>query len=102
VNHVQIKHFIINNVNSFNYSHNVEEVESVTIENNNLSECTLTIHNNDNDESNILNEENALTDLKNSESFNMATFKALSVCFDIHRVSISHRKCCICKKKTLN
>jgi hypothetical protein len=87
---------LVRNVNSFNYSHNVEEVESVTIENNNLSECTLTIHNNDNDESNILNEENALTDFKNSESFNMATFKASSVCFDIHRVSISHRKCCNC------
>jgi hypothetical protein len=93
---------LVRNINSCNYSHNVEEVESVTIENNNLSECTLTIHNNDNDESNILNEENALTDLNNCESINMAPFKASSVSFDIHRVSISHRKCCICKKESLN
>ncbi len=91
---------MVRNINSCNYSHNVEEVESVTIENNNLSECTLTINNYDNDESNILNEENALTDLNNSESINMTTCKASSVGFDIQGISISHRKCCICKKES--
>ena len=88
------------NVNSSNNSHHAEEVESVTVENNYLAECTLTINNNNNDESNILNEENALTDLNNSESINMTTCKASSVGFDIHRISISHRKCCICKKES--
>ena len=51
---------MVRNVNSCNYSHNVEEGESVTVENNYLAECTLTINNNNNDERNILNEENAL------------------------------------------
>ena len=93
---------MVRNVNSCNYSHNVEEGESVTVENNYLAECTLTINNNNNDESNILNEENTLTDLNNSESINMTTCKASSVGFDIQRISISHRKCCTCKKESYN
>ena len=93
---------MVRNVNSCNYSHNAEEGESVTVENNYLAECTLTINNNNNDESNILNEENALTDINNSESINMTTCKASRVGFDIQRISISHRKCCICKKESYN
>ncbi len=88
------------NVYSSYNSHNAKEVESVTVENNYLAERTLTINNNNNDERNILNEENALTDLNNSESINKTTCKASSVGFDIHRISISHRNCCICKKES--
>ncbi len=79
-----------------NFEYNADSVSNVTYPPDNETDF-----NNDND---IMNNNHNQFDLNNqtNENMNISVHKESSINFDILRVSISHRKCCICQKESYN